>query len=100
VRPTPKLVAEWSQACTLAQHHACPARLANGGTLLICPCACHDKGEGEQPITVPQTVSEWAAAMGRIGGPKGGRARAAKLSPARRSEIARKAAQARWWRPR
>lgn len=32
----------------------------------------------------------------REGGLKGGRARAAKLSPQRRSEIARKAAAARW----
>ncbi len=33
---------------------------------------------------------------GRIGGHKGGKARAAKLSSAKRSEIAKKAAQARW----
>jgi hypothetical protein len=33
---------------------------------------------------------------GRRGGQKGGRARATKLSPEQRSEIARKAAQARW----
>jgi hypothetical protein len=33
---------------------------------------------------------------GRKGGKKGGKARAAKLSAERRSEIARKAAQARW----
>ena len=33
---------------------------------------------------------------GRRGGLKGGVARAEKLSPERRSEIARKAAQARW----
>lgn len=33
---------------------------------------------------------------GRIGGLKGGAARAAMLSPERRAEIARKAAQARW----
>jgi len=37
-----------------------------------------------------------AVALGRLGGLKGGRARAAKLSPARRSEIAKKAALARW----
>ena len=35
-------------------------------------------------------------ALGMLGGLKGGRARAAKLSPERRTEIARKAAQARW----
>lgn len=39
-----------------------------------------------------------AAALGRRGGLKGGKARAAKLSPEERSEIARKAAAARWKR--
>ena len=37
-----------------------------------------------------------AKVMGRRGGLKGGRARAEKLSPERRSEIAKKAAMARW----
>jgi hypothetical protein len=37
---------------------------------------------------------------GRSGGLKGGKARAEKLSPAKRSEIARKAAQARWGKNR
>ena len=37
-----------------------------------------------------------AVALGRLGGKKGGKARAAKLSAERRVEIARKAAQARW----
>ena len=37
-----------------------------------------------------------AVALGRLGGLKGGPARAAKLSAKRRKEIARKAAQARW----
>lgn len=37
-----------------------------------------------------------AAELGRRGGLKGGPARARKLTPARRSEIARAAAQARW----
>src|SRR5436305_8000463 len=37
-----------------------------------------------------------AQTNGRTGGLKGGKARAAKLSPERRSEIARKAAQSRW----
>lgn len=37
-----------------------------------------------------------AVMMGRLGGLKGGRARAAKLSPERRSEIAKSAAAARW----
>lgn len=37
-----------------------------------------------------------AAALGRLGGQKGGPARALKLSAERRREIARKAAEARW----
>lgn len=37
-----------------------------------------------------------AAALGRLGGQKGGKARASKLTPERRKEIARKAAQTRW----
>ena len=37
-----------------------------------------------------------AVALGRLGGIKGGKARAATLSPEKRSEIARKAAIKRW----
>lgn len=37
-----------------------------------------------------------AVALGKLGGVKGGRARAAKLTAAQRSDIARKAAKARW----
>ncbi len=39
-----------------------------------------------------------AVALGRLGGLKGGAARAKKLSKKRRSEIAKKAAQVRWGR--
>lgn len=37
-----------------------------------------------------------AVALGKLGGLKGGKARAEKLSPKKRSEIAKKAAKARW----
>jgi ABC-type phosphate/phosphonate transport system ATPase subunit len=37
-----------------------------------------------------------AVALGRLGGLKGGKARAEKLSPAQRSKIAREAVLARW----
>lgn len=40
-----------------------------------------------------------AVALGRKGGLKGGRARADKLTAEQRSEVARKAAQARWRSP-
>jgi hypothetical protein len=39
-----------------------------------------------------------AVALGKLGGEKGGRARAERLSPEKRSEIARVAAAARWKR--
>jgi hypothetical protein len=37
-----------------------------------------------------------AVALGKLGGAKGGKARAAKLSPARRKKIAKDAARKRW----
>lgn len=37
-----------------------------------------------------------AVALGKLGGSKGGKARAASLSPAKRKQIAKKAAKARW----
>lgn len=40
--------------------------------------------------------NEAAVALGRRGGLKGGKARAERLSATRRSEIARKGAEARW----
>ena len=41
-----------------------------------------------------------AVALGRLGGAKGGKARAAKLSAKKRAEIARRAATVRWEKPR
>ena len=41
-----------------------------------------------------------AAALGKLGGLKGGKARAEKLSPKKRSEIAQKAALSRWGKSR
>jgi hypothetical protein len=46
--------------------------------------------------TEPKAPESKAQTSGRKGGLKGGQARAAKLSPDERSEIARRAAQARW----
>lgn len=48
-------------------------------------------------IPAPEsTKSKAAQELGRLGGLKGGSARAKKLTPEERSEIARIAAQARW----
>ena len=46
-----------------------------------------DPDEGKNPHAV---------ALGRLGGKKGGKARAAKLTPKQRAQIARNAAKARW----
>jgi hypothetical protein len=47
--------------------------------------------------TAPEPVKNPAAvALGRLGGLKGGKARAESLSAAKRREIAKKAAQKRW----
>lgn len=51
----------------------------------------------ENPDPQPDDGKDPAAvALGRKGGLKGGKARAAKLTPEQRSEIAKKAAAARW----
>lgn len=53
--------------------------------------------EPQQPAKSDQPQKNPAAvALGRLGGLKGGKARAAKLSAKKRKEIARKAAKARW----
>lgn len=59
-------------------------------------------GEKPEPTTeeAPEPTAEErhaaAVALGRLGGKKGGKARAAKLTADRRREIAKKAAAARW----
>jgi hypothetical protein len=51
-------------------------------------------GQMDKPV-VPEK-SEKAVTMGRLGGLKGGKARAEKLTPEKRKAIAKKAASARW----
>ena len=48
------------------------------------------------PDPTPEERHAAAVALGRLGGKKGGRARADKMTPEERSASARKAAQARW----
>ena len=45
---------------------------------------------------LPGSVKDYLGRIGRKGGLKGGKARAAKLSPAKRRAIAKRAAKARW----
>jgi hypothetical protein len=56
-----------------------------------------DVATGEKEKEPPtDEVKAAAAALGRLGGLKGGNARAKSLSAKRRSEIAKKAAKVRW----
>jgi hypothetical protein len=56
-----------------------------------------DAISGDLPVETQEPVKNAnAVALGRLGGLKGGKARAAKLSKKRRSEIASKAVKARW----
>jgi hypothetical protein len=56
---------------------------------------------GQAPPEPPERPKNPAAVeLGRLGGIKGGRARAEKLSPAKRKQIAKKAAAARWQKHR
>ena len=64
------------------------------------------RATGEEPLPESESVEVLeltleerhaaAVALGRLGGKKGGKARAANMTPEERQESARKAAQARW----
>ena len=62
-------------------------RDVNAPAAAIVSEATADPNEGKNPAAV---------ALGRLGGQKGGKARAAKLSAEQRSAIAKKAAVVRW----
>ena len=53
-------------------------------------------GEIEDTTKADDGKNAAAVALGRLGGLKGGKARAASLTPERRAEIAKKAAAKRW----
>ncbi len=54
------------------------------------------RDEDEAPLAPPKKKNPAAGALGRLGGKKGGKARAEKLTKERRVEIAREAARTRW----
>jgi hypothetical protein len=61
-----------------------------------------DEATGDEPKTEAPAApkkNKAAVALGKIGGKKGGAARAAALTPEQRSEIAKKAAAGRWKKP-
>jgi hypothetical protein len=53
---------------------------------------------GQAPPQEPDLRNPAAVALGKLGGAKGGKARADKLTAKRRREIANKAAETRWKR--
>ncbi len=55
-----------------------------------------DIATGQTEDSEPDDRNQAAVELGRLGGQKGGKARADKLTPAKRKEIAHKAAQIRW----
>lgn len=56
-----------------------------------------DEATGDEPIEPsPAEKNQAAVDKGRLGGLKGGKARAEKLTDEERSDIAKKAAQERW----
>lgn len=56
-----------------------------------------DQATGEAPVPpAPPEKNKAAQELGRLGGLKGGKSRAEKLTPEQRSEIAKKAARSRW----
>ena len=63
--------------------------------MLICPHAAEYLVRGMTKKKNPHAV-----ALGKLGGSKGGKIRAAKLTSERRSEIARNAVLARWEKAR
>jgi hypothetical protein len=59
-----------------------------------------DQATNEEPQPEEKSTKNQAAVeLGRLGGKKGGKARAESLTPERRTEIAKKAAITRWKSP-
>lgn len=78
-----------------------PRRSSKGRDFVAIARNVVEKAIGEHldgtPLEDPDAGKNPAAvALGKLGGAKGGKARAAKLSPAKRKQIAKKAAAKRW----
>lgn len=83
--PVDERIAEW-------HNHAMPKRSSINAQSISEQVAQEAEAQPEK--------NPAAVALGRMGGLKGGRARAAKLTPAKRKAIAKKAASARWSAPK
>lgn len=78
----------------MAQRSSKPTDLNKRAAAIVAQSIDPDN-EGDDPY---EGKNPHAVELGRLGGKKGGKARAAKLTAEERSEIARKAARARWAR--
>lgn len=68
-----------------------PIELNKLASFIVNQSTSEESEKEEQPTKNPAAV-----ALGKLGGKKGGKARAEKLTPEQRKEIARKAAKERW----
>jgi hypothetical protein len=66
---------------------------------LIVDIATGQVEDKPDPTPIDETKDPAAVSLGRRGGLKGGKARAASMTAEQRREIARKAARARWAKP-
>ena len=73
-----------------------PKRSSNGKPDLnqVAAAIVAHSTNGDGPMEMPKNPA--AVALGRLGGLKGGKARAASLTESQRREIAKKAAASRW----
>ena len=90
--PTCPCVVRLHSQCVPDLTHACSTTSSENSA--ITHPLCRDYTTKKRYNKVDK--NPYAVALGRLGGLKGGKARAARLSPERRTEIAKKAAQARW----
>ena len=95
------ILAEVDPASSRAYGSGMPKRSSKPTDLNRRAAAIVAQSVGNEPALDPYEGKNPAAVeLGRLGGQKGGKARAAKLTANQRSEIARKAAKARWDRSR
>jgi hypothetical protein len=87
----------WQYVCMSAQESK-PRKKQPRDLNLLAASIVNEATEIEEAATKEEEdpKNPNAVALGRLGGLKGGRARAERLTPEERSEIAKRAAQARW----
>lgn len=81
-----------------SKHPKRPRDLNQLAAAIVREATEHDEPAGRQTLdsTEESGKNPAAVALGRLGGLKGGKARAESLTPKRRKQIAKRAAQARW----